>query len=432
MDNIEKIYSLFRKNHRICTDSRLIDKGDIFFALKGETFNGNRFAVQAIERGAEVAIVDDPYLKENPKITYVPDVLEFLQALASYHRSKLSIPFIALTGSNGKTTTKELITCVLKSKFKTYSTQGNLNNHIGVPLTILSVPINAEMAVIEMGANHEGEISKLCEIAKPTHGLITNIGKAHLEGFGSIDGVKRAKSELYNFLLKIDGSVFIDTNNKILNEIIIKFGFKNNVIPYGRELHHVDSIASKNGKLAFNFTISNGISFRIKTQLAGEYNIENILAALCVGNHFDIDIKKAIRSIEKYAPSNNRSQIIKTNSNTLLIDAYNANPSSMESALHNFSTTTHKYPKVVILGEMLELGKYSESEHNRIAEMATRLGFEKIIFVGNGFKQTQLNHLWFSTSKMCLKHIKSNPLSKKFILIKGSRGVNMDIIADSL
>jgi UDP-N-acetylmuramoyl-tripeptide--D-alanyl-D-alanine ligase len=432
MDIVEKIYSLYVKGHRICTDSRSIDKGDIFFALKGETFNGNRFAVQAIERGAEIALVDDPFLKEYPKVIFVPDVLEFLQALASYHRSKLNIPIIALTGSNGKTTTKELITCVLKDKFKTFSTQGNLNNHIGVPLTILSVPVNAEMAVVELGANHEGEISKLCEIVKPTHGLITNIGKAHLEGFGSIDGVKRAKSELYNFLFKSDGKVFIDTNNKELNEIIIKFPFKNNVIPYGRDLYHVNRIASKKGKLSFNFSVSSGITFSIKTQFAGEYNIENILAAFCVSNYFNVDNKKAIQCIESYIPSNNRSQIINTKSNTLIIDAYNANPSSMEFALHNFSNTQHRYPKVAILGEMLELGKYTESEHNRIAEMATRLGFELLVFVGNGFKQTQHNHLWFSTSKKCLKYFESNPLTKKFILIKGSRGVKMDIIADYL
>ena len=432
MNPIEIIYPLIENKHTISTDSRLVKEGDLFFALKGGNFDGNKFALNAIEKGAFMAIVDDPSIVSSAKILLVENVLQFLQELASYHRSKLGIPIIALTGSNGKTTTKELTARVLSGKYKTYATQGNLNNHIGVPLTILSIPLDAAMAVVEMGANHEGEIGMLCQIARPTHGIITNIGKAHLEGFGSFEGVKRAKGELFSFLSRNGGSVFYDIDNNVLTELLSSFPLGNRSISYGRSISRVAGITSKNGRLTFNLSFPDSNAIEVNTQLAGEYNIENILAALCIGIHFGVDREKAIHSIESYVPSNSRSQIVITKTNTLLVDAYNANPSSMKSALENFSQIPHALTKVAILGEMLELGKYSEEEHGRITAMAEQMGFEQLIFIGEKFMANQTNHLWFIAANDFLKYLKGNPLINRFIFIKGSRGVKLDTIVDSL
>jgi UDP-N-acetylmuramoyl-tripeptide--D-alanyl-D-alanine ligase len=432
MKKLEYIYSLLIDNHNLCTDSRLVKKGDIFFALKGESFNGNKFALNALEKGAELAIVDDPKLGHSAKIVVVDDVLGFFQKLAAHHRSLLKIPIIGLTGTNGKTTTKELIACALGSKFRTFATQGNLNNHIGVPISVLSIKHDTEIAIIEMGANHIGEIEQLCTIANPTYGLITNIGKAHLEGFGSPEGVKRAKSELYNHLRNTRGKVFIDSNNEMLINLAMDCQLTDSLIRYGRDEYFVQNISLTDGKLKFSFSMDREKTYSITTQLTGEYNIENVLAAICIGNYFGVSIESAIESIEQYSPSNSRSQLVNTDKNIIILDAYNANPSSMELALVNFSSIPHQYPKVAIIGEMLELGEYSEIEHYNIAKLATNLGFEQIFFIGNHFKGMQTNGRWFSTSLECLNYLNSNHLTEKFILIKGSRGVTMENVLDAL
>src|SRR6185436_17116240 len=374
MENtIEKIYSAFLKaDQKISTDTRKISAGCLFFALRGENFNGNDYAQDAINKGAAYAIVDDKNLSPDNRLIFTDNVLETLQHLSNFHRKQLKIKIIALTGSNGKTTTKELINVVLNQKFKTHATQGNLNNHIGVPLTLLSLGSIHEFAVIEMGANHQREIELLCKIAGPDFGLITNIGKAHLEGFGGFDGVKKGKGELYDYLKKINGKIFIHADKYILNEMC---GDYKNVITYGHKNNFdCTGIMADNSspllKIGWYSKDDPEINF-ISSHLTGSYNFENILAAICIGNYFGIEKELIRKGIESYIPSNQRSQVIEKNSNTFILDYYNANPSSMEAAIINFDKN-FSGKKIAIIGDMLELGNETEKEHQQVFNLISK------------------------------------------------------------
>lgn len=422
-EKLGKVYNLILRGYKICTDSRSQVKNSIFFALKGDTFDGNIFAQSAIENGASLAVVDDEKLASSQNMVVVPNTLEFLQELAKHHRSKLKIPIIGLTGSNGKTTTKELIAQVLKKKFNTFFTQGNLNNHIGVPLSILSITKSHEIAIIEMGANHIGEIANLCSISQPTHGLITNIGMAHLEGFGSLEGVKTAKSELYQYLAKTNATVFVNSNNEVLLDLIKRHG-NNEVVSYGTNDFKTTDVNQNKKTLSFTFYTKNR-NFQVDSQLVGNYNIENILAALCVGDYLGVNIEEGIEAIKDYSPSNSRSQLFSTSKNEIILDAYNANPSSMELALKNFASLPTTSSKLVILGEMLELGEYAQDEHKRIAKLAQDL-FHEVILIGKNFQYTASNTPWFLSTIDCSEFIEKNPIKGKTILVKGSRGVKLE------
>lgn len=426
---LEQVYNLFTKGHSICTDSRMVSSGSIFFALKGETFDGNKYAPDALSAGAELVIIDDPEQSSLPKTLLVPNVLEFLQDMASYHRSKLKIPVVGLTGSNGKTTTKELVNKVLASQVNTFATKGNLNNHIGVPLSILSIDKTAEIAIIEMGANHVGEIARLCNIAQPTHGLITNIGKAHLEGFGSFEGVKQAKSELYRYLSGQKGELFINSNNETLTSLASQCEFSR-IHSYGNDNYIVSNSSTSGAYLCFDLEIS-GKEFKVNTQLVGQYNIENILAAICVGHRFGVEPAQAIKAVEGYSPDNNRSQILHTAKNKVILDAYNANPTSMEQAIQNFSAMPSENPKVAILGDMLELGSYAAKEHQRIARLALE-AIDEVFFVGRNFKHCSMGGMWFASHQELSAYLTATPLNGKTILLKGSRGIKLDEIAKQL
>ena len=411
---IEKIYQIYRENSIILTDTRKIQPKGIFFALKGNNFNGNKFAQEAINKGASFAIVDEEIFPKNKKIILVDNTLKTLQELATHHRRKLSIPFIGITGSNGKTTSKELINNVLNSKFKSYATEGNLNNHIGVPLSILKVHEKKhEIAIIEMGANHEKEIDFLCQMAMPTHGIITNIGSAHLEGFKNLQGVINAKSELYQYIQKNNGTIFVNAQDKLLMELsknIKKITYGNHGDCKGNILKNTPFINIK-----FN-------TVEIASNLIGEYQFNNIMLAICVGQRFgvlDIDIKN---SIQKYKPKNNRSEIIKTDKNILILDAYNANPSSMKEMITSFAKQEYSN-KLCILGDMLELGKYTEEKHIDIIKLVEKLKLE-VILIGEEFynvsKKSFRNREDFET------FLKSQPIKKKTILLKGSRGLQLE------
>ncbi len=430
--DIEQLYSHFLQHPQICTDTRKISSGCLFFALKGENFNGNSFANQALATGAAYAIIDEKEYAEGEKYILVDDVLKTLQRLANYHRKKLSIPFIGITGTNGKTTTKELIHSVLLQKFKTYATQGNLNNHIGVPLTILSITSNIEMAIIEMGANHQKEIEFLCTIAEPTYGLITNVGKAHLEGFGGFEGVKKGKGELYDFLSKTKGIAFINQDNSYLMTMSQERGLKN-VIYYGDSIDcyiHGKLIAN-NPFLTIEWEVENK-KYRAESNLTGTYNTENILAAIAIGSYFGLTPEEINAGIETYMPTNNRSQITKTEKNTLICDYYNANPSSMDVALKNIAAMPVEN-KVLILGDMFELGGESSAEHQIVLEKARIINADKCIFIGQDFKKHQkTGDYFFNTTDEAYDFIKSHPIKNSTVLIKGSRGMKLEKLVELL
>lgn len=405
-------------------DSRKVHPACMFFALKGEHVDGNRFAAHALETGAKYVVVDDPEVIECDNFILVDDVLTALQQLATAYRKRFNIPIIALTGSNGKTTSKELIAAVLSKKYKTAFTQGNLNNHIGVPLTLLSIPEDAEMAVIEMGANHIGEIAFLCDTALPTHGMITNIGKAHLEGFGGEEGVKKGKSELYKYLARENKELFLNASDEVLLSL---------APPVKTHTYGIDSSAGVYGTavdtgvfLKADITIQNH-SFEVQTLLSGNYNLHNILAAACIGHHFGISPAEIKQALQEYTPSNHRSQSIETGKNRILMDAYNANPSSMEVALKNFSGIQHPQ-KVIILGEMLELGTSSEQEHQKIVDIAAEIDNAEILLAGKNYRNCSLhtNIRYFENTAALLLHLQKNPIKNAFILIKGSRGNKLE------
>lgn len=430
---IEELYSIYLKHPEVCTDSRAITKDCLFFALKGEHFNGNTFAASALEKGAAFAVVDEPAFVKGERIKLVKDVLETLQQLANHHRRQLKIPFIAITGSNGKTTTKELIRNVLSKKFRTHATKGNLNNHIGVPLTILSIKAGTEMAVIEMGANHLLEIKMLCEIAEPDYGLITNIGKAHLEGFGGFEGVKKGKGELDDFIVTNNGTIFLNADNTDLVEMAnqkkiskrITFGSSHECQCRG----HLQT-ATPFVKIRWEYSEQQS---EVSSQLIGSYNFENILASICIGNYFGVDEKQINEAIEEYVPGNSRSQVIRKGTNMIILDAYNANPTSVSLALKNFNEIQAKH-KIIFLGDMAELGAESEKEHAATIDLLKSMKPDELILVGKNFSRfaNQLPCHYFESSAEAANWVKTHPFTDSAMLIKGSRSVQMEKVLEGI
>ena len=430
MVTLEKIYKLYLETGKISTDSRKIEKGSIFFALKGANFNGNRYAIKAIENGADYAIIDEKEFATSDRIVLVEDVLQCLQKLASHHRQQLAIPVLAITGSNGKTTTKELIAAVLSKKYNLVFTQGNLNNHIGVPLTLLKMNKTTEFGVVEMGANHPGEIATLCQIADPDFGIITNIGKAHLEGFGSFEGVIRTKGELFEYIGKKNGTIFYNIDNPILEKIGKELP---NRISYGK------SGADLNGEplhsppfihLKVNFPKG---ALYLNSKLIGEYNYENILAAACIGNYFDVNPLMIQEAIKQYTPNNNRSQLILKNGLRIILDAYNANPTSMKAAIESFSSDS-VINAFLILGDMLELGEYSAQEHRAVLDMLKEKGFKNVYLVGREFKNASdgFDYQIFGDVNELCGFLQKKKIKNGNVLVKGSRGIQLEKVLDFL
>lgn len=425
---IEKIYPIFLESTGICTDTRSISEGNLFIALHGPNFNANKFAKQALDQGAICSIIDDNSFAIPGKTIFVEDGLTTLQELARIHRKNLKIPILGITGSNGKTTTKELVHAVLDTTFNTYATKGNLNNHIGVPLSVLSITKEHEVAIIEMGANHLGEIAFLSSIARPTHGLITNIGKAHTGLFGGFEGVIRAKSELYDFLIKNKGKVFINQNQEILMNMSKRIKepvfYPNSGGYYSCEFVSADpfvELKTENGGL-------------IKTNLVGAYNYDNITTALCVAKYFNVQDKKANEAVANYTPSNNRSQIIRKHGNSIILDAYNANPSSMEKALENLANMNSSQ-KIAIVGDMFELGDDTQAEHSQVGKKIKELNIQNAIFCGESmrFAYEAFGHgNYMKTKDLLIAYLKENKFSDATILIKASRGMALEDIVEYL
>lgn len=425
--NIEELHGLVMGATGVTTDSRNCPKGSIFFALKGVSFDGNNYATTALERGCSYAIVDR-VVGTDPHLILVDNVLETLQKIAHYHRSQFNIPVLAITGTNGKTTTKELVNAVLRRKYNVLCTQGNFNNHIGVPLTLLNMHRNHDIAVIEMGANHPGEIEALCNIANPTYGLITNVGKAHLEGFGSFMGVIETKSELYRYLEKKNCRIFINPENQFLTTALN--GYENTIY------YDPAAISMFPDKSMLTYRWTRGI---VETHLCGDYNYENILAAIAVGQYFKIASGDIHQAISEYIPSNNRSQITKTARNTLIVDTYNANPTSMTASIRNFSRMACPGTlKIAILGDMWELGVESEPEHRTIVQMLRNSRIERVLLVGQEFGKAitgtnlpeYIRH--FETREDLEIYLQSNHISNATVLIKGSRGMTLEKLIDKL
>ena len=419
---IEELYQLYVAHPAVQTDTRKLKEGDLFFALKGDHFNGNRFAMQALEKGAAYAIVDEAPAAEHPNIILVKDVLGTLQALAKFHRQQFNIPFLAITGSNGKTTTKELVHAVLSSQFKTYTTEGNLNNHIGIPLTILKIKPDAAIAVIEMGANHQREIAGYCTYALPTHGLINNVGKAHLEGFGGIEGVKKGKGELYDFIRVNGGAIFINNDFDYLQEMSAGIG---NRITYGTQNASITGKLLKSEPFLEVEITSHPEIGTICTHLVGDYNLPNVLAAVCTGIYFGVPANKIKTAIEQYEPSNSRSQLIETGTNKIILDAYNANPSSMKLAIENFAKLQAE-KKVLILGGMAEMGEASLSEHQAIVDLISLHIWNKVVLVGGDFGKINHPYSYFNTSLEAREWYKNQSFKDTYLLIKGSRSMKME------
>lgn len=425
---ISELYKLFKKFPAITTDSRLCSKDSIFFALKGERFNGNLFAENALADGCSYAVVDEWEGADDERIIKVENVLDTLQKLATYHRRKLKIPILGITGTNGKTTTKELIATTLSREYKVAFTQGNFNNHIGVPLTLLSMTKEHEMGVVEMGANHPGEIKMLCEIAEPNYGLITNVGKAHLEGFGSFENVIKTKKELFDYIREHEGKVFVNKDNEYLYEM--SEGMDR--ILYGKNdpsLFASGSITDATPFLEFDWCFFDK-SFRVNTKLVGEYNLDNALAAVAVGKFFGINATRISAALTEYEPRNNRSQFERTEKNDLIIDAYNANPTSMKASLEFFTKIPTSLPTAVILGEMKELGDVSDEEHKKVVDYLIERSFSKVFLVGNVFTSMDglqnTNFVVFATVEELIEHLKLYPLSGYYVLLKGSHSVHLE------
>ena len=426
---ISEIYSLFKKCSGISTDTRKIDNGSMFFALKGDNFNANKFAEQAIEKGAKYTIIDEVKYKQNDNYILVNDVLETLQNLANYHRKQIDIQIIAITGTNGKTTTKELLNAVLKEKYNIKATAGNFNNHIGVPLTLLGFDKNLDFGIVEMGANHPKEIELLCKIAEPDYGIITNIGKAHIEGFGSFRGVINTKNELYDYLKYKNKTIFYNSDNEILSSLI---GNYKNIVPFStsNKTKYFCQIIDVNPFI--NVKFFNTTFVDIQTNLVGVYNLENIAVACTIGAFLGLDNIEIENGLKNYQPSNNRSQLTVTKHNKIVVDAYNANPTSMNGAIDNFIEIKAD-KKVLILGDMLELGKISDKEHQNIIKKVDKLGFDNVIFVGkifNKFKNKKF--VFFNNTEELINYLKINKMQNSFILLKGSRGIKLESILDFL
>jgi len=423
---IEKLHQIFLQFPIVCTDTRKIEDNCLFFALKGDNFNGNTYVIEALKKGATYAIVDEKKYATSNKTILVDDVLQTLQKLASFHRNHCKAKVIGLTGSNGKTTTKELINSVLSRKYKTIATIGNLNNHIGVPLTLLSIEKDTEYAIVEMGANHLREIEFLCSIAQPDFGYITNFGKAHLEGFGSVEGVIKGKSELYDYLIDHKKSIFLNADDPIqlekLGHYIKKYGFTKD----NNDYYKIDFL-NANPYVSINFEET-----QINSNLIGSYNFTNCCAAILMGKYFNVDLKDIKSAIESYIPQNNRSQIIQKNERQIVLDAYNANPTSMKVALENFSNLTGG-PKIAFLGDMFELGKTASSEHQYIADLALELDLEKVFLVGENFNNTKTSFKKFKDYEAIAAYLSKEKLATNCnILIKGSRGMALERLLDLL
>lgn len=423
-NQIVDIYKLFLQYPSVQTDTRKLQKGDIFFALSGPNFNGSDFAIMALELGASYAIVDKEIKNTDIRIITVPDTLIALQQLARYHRQQLTIPILAITGSNGKTTTKELVSTVLASSFITYTTQGNLNNHIGVPLTLLSIKPDAEIAVIEMGANHQREIAGYCEYTLPTHALITNCGKAHLEGFGGIEGVRKGKGELYDYIKANGGTVFINWDYDYLQTMSVGI---NNLIKYGTiEGDIVGNVIESNPFLKVGIKKEESLE-SIATQLVGDYNLPNVLCAVAIGKYFKVGNEYIKSAIENYSPTNSRSQLIQKGTNSIIIDAYNANPTSMKAAIENFANLDSD-KKVLFIGGMMELGEISVEEHENIVELIKRFNWDNVVLVGGDFKRTSHPFIYYNFSSEAKEWFENQNFTNTHFLIKGSRSMQMEKI----
>ena len=440
--NTPQLYELFLKYPKICIDSRKAEKGALFFALKGDNFDGNKFAEKALEK-CEFAIVDDQNIVKDDKYIIVEDALSMLQNLAKYHRKRLGLPIIAITGTNGKTTTKELIAIIMSTKYTVGYTQGNFNNHIGVPLTLLSFNSEHEFGIVEMGANHIGEIAMLCKIIAPDFGIITNVGKAHIEGFGSFEGVKKAKAELYQYLYENDGVAFVNYDNELLEDMnpphsIIYYGTKGFTHCQGRieengiylKLRYIGSDDEINENEDIDWAKKGKL---INTKLFGQYNFENVMAAISVADNFKIPKNLIIKAIENYSPDNNRSEILDTDANKLVIDSYNANPTSMKVALEDFNQVSFDN-KIVVLGDMFELGDSSVREHGSLIGLIEKMNFEKVILVGENFFRynDHKEFVFLKETDDLIEYLSANKLSGKSILIKGSRGMKMERIISYL
>lgn len=417
---ISDIYKVYCEFPHVSTDTRTISNGDIFIALKGPSFNANAFAEQALEKGASYCIIDDPQYHTNDRTILVEDGLTTLQELAKVHRSHINIPIIGITGTNGKTTTKELIACVLNQKYNTYATKGNLNNHIGVPLSLLEINSDHEMAVIEMGANKPGDIEELCAIAQPTHGIITNVGSAHLEGFGDFEGVLKTKTELYRFIDSNEGVVFVNIEDSNLMDACSHI----ERITYGLDRgQYPSSITSLSPFLTMKID-----NIEFETKLYGQYNAINIAAAAAIGKYFDVSNDDICQALSQYTPDNNRTQFIEQGSNHIYLDAYNANPTSVSNALQFFAQI-NKGPKALILGDMLELGTHSTTEHNKVLEYIRQNEFNNVVLVGSHFKQLEdyyPNYIFLNNVDELKSYLTINPIQSSWIFIKGSRGIKLE------
>ena len=425
---IKDLYNKFLESGKISTDTRQIVPGSIFFALKGDKFNANTFAAQALEKGALYAVVDEKEFAINEKCILVGNVLETLQRLARHHRDQLKIPVVGLTGSNGKTTSKELLHAVLNKKFKTYATKGNLNNHIGVPLTLLAIDKSIEMAVVEMGANHVGEIALLCSIANPSHGFITNIGRAHIGMFGGFENIISAKSELYQHLINTGGTVFINSRNEILANMAKRFK-EPLFYPAKGDYYHGELI---DADPFVKIKAENGAE--VQTKLIGAYNFENIMAALCIGKFFGVNAEKANEAVEQYEPGNMRSQMVRKGTNTIILDAYNANPSSMQAAIENLASM-NAGKKIAILGDMFELEEEAEKEHKLIGRILQEKKFSHVYLCGKLFKAALSEFptaKYFENKDALVENLKNNPTSDATILVKASRGIGLETIVEYL
>ncbi len=425
--NISSLYELYLRNPSVQTDTRKLQPGDLFFALKGDNFNGNKFAKQAIEAGAACAVIDEAAYAIDGKTFLVDDVLTALQELAKHHRQQFSIPFIAITGSNGKTTTKELVHAVLSRKYRTATTEGNLNNHIGIPLTILKIKSDAEIAVIEMGANHQREIAGYCTYTLPDYGIITNCGKAHLEGFGGVEGVRKGKGELFDWLREHDGTAFVMWDYDYLRDMSQGLS---HIITYGTTDASIEGHTIKSEPF-LEVSITNGAATgTIHSQLVGDYNLPNILLAVTIGKHFSVPDEDIRKAIEAYQPSNSRSQLMQVGSNQIILDAYNANPSSMKLAIENFARLAAPH-KVLMLGAMAELGAESLSEHRQIIELIGKFNWKEVVLVGGDFLNLQHHWISFPDSAAAKQWYLDQHFEQTHLLVKGSRSMKMEKILEA-
>jgi len=432
--SIDHIYSIFQAHPQVSTDTRNLPAGCIFFALKGGSFDGNQFAAKALENGAAYAVIDDPKYQVNPRCLLVPDVLKALQQLANHHRRQFDIPVIGIGGSNGKTTTKELVSSVLSAHYPCHFTKGNFNNHIGVPLTLLSMPLGTEVAIIEMGTNQPGDIEELCRIVQPTHGLLTNIGKEHLEGFGSLAGVKKAEGELFDYLAKNHGCAFVNLSEKYLPAMSKK-------VPMRVGYYRIETLKPEPGVIEVQmmadmpfvkaaFLSDDGPRVEVDTRLFGYHNFQNVMTAIALGVYFKVPAEKIKTALENYTPSNNRSQLLQHKGATILLDAYNANPSSMQPALQSLCGMPATR-RIAILGDMLELGEDSHKEHEDLLKFAARLKVDQIVLVGKEFGSTSFakyGALHFADNQAAKAWFETQDLSGSVVLIKGSRGIRLEAL----